>query len=283
MSSAANPKAPQVHPSDAPQESTGAVASDSLAAESIKSGGVFSENENANIMSVKGANSTLNTTDTSGASTLNAAPDGATREDRNDQGMGSDEKGVSGEKYEPASNADFSGVHSQEGYVGGATQSGSVSQKPTAANTASGATGDSFADGATTGSSSTEASKGGSSGSGNTSQSTGQSNTTSTSTSSSSGAEKAPNYAAAAAGNIRSEGELKPKGENLTEGDIPQTKTFTGDVGGPNDPGRVALQGFQKVSAQNAASAGSEHHAGSGNSADVNTGNKFDVLESERA
>ena len=107
--------------------------------------------------------------------------------------------------------------------------------------------------------------------------------TTSTSTSSSSGAEKAPNYAAAAAGNIRSEGELKPKGENLTEGDIPQTKTFTGDVGGPNDPGRVALQGFQKVSAQNAASAGSEHHAGSGNSADVNTGNKFDVLESERA
>ncbi|KAI9697755.1 MAG: hypothetical protein M1836_004431 [Candelina mexicana] len=60
-------------------EPTGAVASDSLAAESINSGGGFSENKNVQSLSVSGSKSTLNTTDTSGATTLSPAPDAEAR------------------------------------------------------------------------------------------------------------------------------------------------------------------------------------------------------------
>jgi hypothetical protein len=41
-------------------------------------------------------------------------------------------------------------------------------------------------------------------------------------------------------GNFQRKGALKPKGNNLKEGDLPQTNTPTGDVGGPHDPSRVA-------------------------------------------
>jgi len=288
MSHTGNPRAPQIHPSDAPQESVGAVVSDSLAAESIKSGGAFSENENANIMSVKGSNSTFNTTDTSGATALHSAPDGATREKQDALGLGSDQKGVTGVKYDAASNKDFSGVHNQDGYVGGGERTGSGYQTKTG-GTASGATGDSFADGGAgiTGSSATKTT-GISSGSGHSGQGVGKTDTTDTNTTSASASSRtdpdtAPNYAATVAGNIRSEGELKPKGANLTEGDIPKTKTFTGNVGGDKDPGRLAEQGFQKVSAENAASAGEKRYGGSGNSEDIGTGGQYDVLQTERA
>ncbi|KAI9717679.1 MAG: hypothetical protein M1812_004624 [Candelaria pacifica] len=65
-------------------ESTGAIASDSLAAESINSGGAFSSNKTAQPLSVSGSNSTLNNTDTSGATTLPPAPDAETRLAQND-------------------------------------------------------------------------------------------------------------------------------------------------------------------------------------------------------
>jgi hypothetical protein len=41
-------------------------------------------------------------------------------------------------------------------------------------------------------------------------------------------------------GHFLPKGALKPKGNNLKEGDLPEIKTDIGDVGGPHDPGRVA-------------------------------------------
>lgn len=277
MSTAANPNAPKVHPDDAPQEPTGAVTSDSLAAESMKAGGEFASNDNAAISSVKGSNSTLNITDTSGATVLPAAEDGTERAREEAKGLGADEKGVTGAKYpETVGQPEFSGTHSQEGYVGGAT-AGSSS---TGSNLPSGATGDSFADGGAglTGSSSSTDSK--ISSGGTASRAPGNTQISSSDTGSS--ADTAPNYAATVSGALRPEGEDQPKGENLTEGDIPETKTFTGDVGGQHDPGRLATKDFTKVGPGNAASAG-ETSGAQGDSGPQITGGQYDVLESERA
>ncbi|KAK2746465.1 hypothetical protein FQN57_003091 [Myotisia sp. PD_48] len=49
------------------KEGAGAVAADSLAAESVRDGGIFSENRDSQPLGVKGGNSTLATTDTSAA------------------------------------------------------------------------------------------------------------------------------------------------------------------------------------------------------------------------
>ena len=296
MSYADPARAKQPHPDEAAQESTGAVASDSLAAESIKAGGEFAENDNAHVSSVKGSNSTFNTTDTSGATVLHAAADGNARVKQDAQGLGSDEKGVSGLKYpEAAGQPQFEGTVSDQGYTGASTADNSGSYDTKSRGTSSGATGDSFADGgAATGSSSTKdsaissgskatAQSSGQTSTGATGQSSGQTDTSKSSYASAaqsggnSSADTAPNYAAT----IRSEGELKPKGKNLHEGDIPETKTFTGDVGGQHDPGRVAEQEFTKVSAENSVSAGQPKYAGSGQ--DSSTGGQYDVLSSERA
>lgn len=279
MSTAANPKAPQLHPDDAPQESTGAVTSDSLAAESIKAGGEFGNNDNAAISSVKGSNSTLNTTDASNATVLAAAKDGTQRARDEAKGLGADEKGTTGPKYgETLGEAEFSGTHSSEGYVGGATSTNTTS---TTANLPSGATGDSFADGGAglTGSSSSTDAK---VSSGSAASRASGNTQTSSSAGTGSSAGTAPNYAATVSGAIRPEGEDKPKGENLTEGDIPETKTFTGDVGGQHDPGRLATKDFTKVGPGNAASAG-ETGGAQGDSGSQITGGQYDVLESERA
>ena len=53
-------------------EGAGAVASDSLAAESAKSGGKFGENRNSEPLSVSGSSSTFNNTDTSGVGLFDA-------------------------------------------------------------------------------------------------------------------------------------------------------------------------------------------------------------------
>ena len=314
MSSAANPKADQFGKADSdpsvPQESTGAIASDALAAESMKSGGGFSENDNAHILGVKGASSTLANEDTSGATTLHASEDGSTREKEDALGMGSDEKGVSGIKYpEGAGSISFSGTHTSEGYAGGPSsdREAAISTSSTGASAANdSATGGTST--ATGGSSFGQSSSGdidssqiSSSGAATSSESTGTSSTatdsgatgtsasgTGTDTSGASTTEtgatgvrphvdQAPNAFAS----IQSSGQMKPKGANLTEGDIPETKTFTGDVGGPHDPGRVAeremLQGNQ-------AQAG-EGVGGIRQRKDEMTGStgQYDVLQPERS
>ena len=104
-----DPKASQ-QPIDEP---SGPVADDSLAAQSVRQGGGFSENRGAEPMGVSGSQSTLNTTDTSAASTLPSAPVGGVREDRSRQ-----------EKYPEAlgGQGNFPGKHVPEtGYTGGPT------------------------------------------------------------------------------------------------------------------------------------------------------------------
>jgi len=118
------------------QEGAGAVASDSLAADSSRAGGGFSENRNSDPLSVSGSNSTLNTTDTSGATKLDPAPDAQEREAKSAWQETSDSaKGPGGVKYAEGAGGqgDFSGHHSQQGYVGGPSsgqqqQSGSGAQ-----------------------------------------------------------------------------------------------------------------------------------------------------------
>lgn len=62
-------------------EGAGAVASDSLAAESVRAGGGFASNRDAAPLGVKGGNSTLANTDTRSAVKLEAARDKASRRD----------------------------------------------------------------------------------------------------------------------------------------------------------------------------------------------------------
>ncbi|OQO06804.1 hypothetical protein B0A48_08592 [Cryoendolithus antarcticus] len=84
MSTASNPNASQ---GDYKSENPGTVLSDSLAAESIESGGDFAADSDArgiNPASAKGT--TTNTTDTSGASELSSAPSRAQRDDGNESG-----------------------------------------------------------------------------------------------------------------------------------------------------------------------------------------------------
>jgi len=77
-----DPNAPPI------EERAGAVASDSLAAESTRAGGDFSRNRGSEPLGVAGANSTFANTNTSGADTLKPAPNSQSRkaatEDSND-------------------------------------------------------------------------------------------------------------------------------------------------------------------------------------------------------
>ncbi|EPS25271.1 hypothetical protein POX_c03674 [Penicillium oxalicum] len=92
-------------------EPSGPVASDSLAAESVRSGGAFAENRGADPVGPSGNKSTLNTTDTSAASELPSAAAGSLRENTQRQ-----------EKYPEAlgGQGNFPGTH-VNGYAGGST------------------------------------------------------------------------------------------------------------------------------------------------------------------
>lgn len=95
------------------EEPSGPVANDSLAAQSVRQGGGFSENRGAEPMGVSGKQSTLSNADTSSATTLPSAPVGGLREDRSRQ-----------EKYPEAlgGQGNFPGKHLPEtGYTGGPT------------------------------------------------------------------------------------------------------------------------------------------------------------------
>lgn len=93
------------------EEPSGPVANDSLAAESVRSGGAYSENRGAEPMGVSGNQSTLKNTDTSAANTLPSAPVGAAREDRQRQDKYPEALGGQGR---------FPGGHGV-GYSGGST------------------------------------------------------------------------------------------------------------------------------------------------------------------
>ncbi len=272
---------------DPPSEAPGPIASDSLAAESLRSGGDFGANEQTEPapMSVKGASSTLANTDTSGAVPLHPAADASQREVQDAQGLGPDEKGHSGVKYpEGAGQSGAPGVTTSEGYSGA-----SSGDKPSEGyNTGMAAGASDF--GASTLSSKGSASATGGEGSASATgglPSTASSGSAAVPTPGSTGVRphvpEAPTYAGTVAGTVASEGQYKPKGVNLTEGDIPQTKTFLGDVGGQHDPGRLAERQFEKINADvpgGGVGSGRDYQTEQGQADDKGG---FEVLESERA
>ncbi|KAL8768002.1 MAG: hypothetical protein Q9209_005673 [Squamulea sp. 1 TL-2023] len=231
-------------------ESAGAVASDSLAAESANAGGAFSSNRNANPQSVSGSSSTFNNTDISGARVLDAAPDAAEREAKEAWREVPDQaRGVAGQKYpEGAGNVDFSGGHNADGYYGGSSDArrevGDSGYAP------SGIRG-----GAAPGSS----------------DDTGANN-------SSSKADNAPGYVASVQSDPAQTG--KPHGKNVTEGgfDSDNTKnaSFESEIGSKDDPGRAAEEQFQ-TTAQT--SAGGKGQPQSGLTKD----GQYDVLETDQS
>ncbi|KIW26035.1 uncharacterized protein PV07_09164 [Cladophialophora immunda] len=254
MSFTADPRAPKPDPNNIPQEPTGPIASDSLAAESLKSHGGFAENTSAHPLGVRGDQSTLNNTDTSGASTLPPAVSGSERGRREALGAGADERGVAGLKYpDAAGKAQFDGAHSDQGaYAGG--QSNAFQQRGGGYGGSTGRPAGESDFGASTTSSSA----------GGIDQSqirSGSDINTSKGSSSSSGAggpaagtgvrphvDAAPGYTSTVTGAAMPENTFKPKGANLDDADvsqsIPQTKTFTGAIGTVNDPGRLAEREF---------------------------------------
>ncbi|KIV83316.1 hypothetical protein PV11_05351 [Exophiala sideris] len=283
MSFTANSRAPQPHPSEAPQEPTGPIASDSLAAESLKNQGGFAENENATASRQPGASSTWNTTDTSGAKVLPPAEFNTQREEANAQGAGPDEKGPAGLKYEPATKDDFDGVHTTQGYSGGPS-SGSTGGEQNARPAGASDFGASTASGDKSGPDPNIRSGGDVT---KQDREDAQNASTSGSTSGISAGvrphvDAAPGYTSTVTGAAKA-GTYKPKGDNLEDADvtesIPKTKTFIGNVGGDKDPGRLAEQNF---AARNTGPV--EQSSGGGGESAVGTqGGSFGALETEQA
>ncbi|KAG9786625.1 hypothetical protein ABEF93_005483 [Exophiala dermatitidis] len=108
-------------------------------------------------------------------------------------------------------------------------------------------------------------------------------------------ADTAPSYVTNVTGAARSDGTYKPKGKNLEDADetgsIPKPKTFTGNVGGQYDPGRVAENEFAsrntdlKTELSSAGvEGGAQRQKQSTEEGGVGVqGGQYGVLESERA
>ncbi|KIX97277.1 uncharacterized protein Z520_06729 [Fonsecaea multimorphosa CBS 102226] len=296
MSFTANPRAPKPDPNNIPQEPTGPVASDSLAAESLKSQGAFSENSSAAPLGVRGDQSTLNNTDTSGATTLPPAETGTEREVRNALGAGPDEKGAAGLKYPDAvGKPQFDGAHSEQGFVGGPSnasqQGGSSTGRPagdsdfgasTTSSSAGGIDSSQIRSGSDVNTNNITSSSKGSSGSGGPAAGTGVRPHV----------DAAPTYASTVTRDALPENTFKPKGANLDDADvsqsIPQTKTFTGAIGTVNDPGRLAEREFLGRNEDPIAELGQAGEEGGrvrqkGQESQAGDQGQYGVLQSERA
>ncbi|OQD82099.1 hypothetical protein PENANT_c023G07985 [Penicillium antarcticum] len=184
------------------EEPAGPIPNDSLAADSVRQGGAFSQNRGAEPMGVSGYQSTVNNTDTSAAQTLPSAPVGGLRENREDQ-----------QKYPEAlgGQGSFPGTHlSQSGYTGG----------PTASKQEMGINAGEYST---------------ASGSGRSQHNAGQ----------------APSYVHDVTGDIQ---HPKPDGRGITEGGFhsndAKNASFNSEIGTDQDPGREALNKFQRSNAE---------------------------------
>lgn len=272
------------------------MASDSLAAESARDGGAFSENRNGG---VSGSSSNLVNTQFSSATTLAPAPDAAEREAKAAWQETADElKGPGGQKYPEGAGGqgEFPGSHSASGYSGGSTKakqellSRTGDSQSTGAGEGLGEYGGGGSDTNTSGNS-----RGTSSGypranaSGTSDKETGQetsgdqpaSKDVSSGDPPSSNISVAPSYVTNVTAQPTQSG--KPKGKNLTEGGFDDTDnsaannaSFTAEIGSENDPGRAAEHGFQRT---NAAVAG----GGGPRQSEVTGKGQFDVLEGEQS
>ena len=207
-------------------ESSGPIASDSLAAESVNAGGAFSDNANSTPSSVPGSKSTFANTDTSAATTLDPTPDAAGREEKSAWSETADLRGsAGGVKYAEGlgGQPEFSGSTGPSGYAGG--PSGSASTTGSSGPSSSGATNTGYSSGAP------------SSSAGNAGYSSG-----------SAGADTSREVGAGSSYGL-SAGEGKPKGQNLQEGGFEGEAANVSDqpaeIGSENDPGRAAVQAFQ--------------------------------------
>ncbi|KAI4123084.1 MAG: hypothetical protein LQ338_005455 [Usnochroma carphineum] len=245
-------------------EPAGPVASDSLAAESTRSGGAFASNRGSAPLSVSGSSSTFNTTDVSGAQKLDPAPDAAAREAKEAWGEVPDEaRGPHGQKYpEGAGEVKFPGRHNKDGYEGGSSDAKrEVGAGHT--HTSSGTRGDSTA----------AAAAGGGVGSGGTGTVDNSANIAS-----SANAGVAPGYVASVVSEPVQSG--KPHGKNITEGgfeaDDGKNVSFNAEIGSQDDPGRAATEQFQ-TSAQTPAGPKGPRQAG------ITGDGQYDALETDQS
>jgi len=182
------------------------------------------------------------------------------------QAAGPDERGVTGLKLDALGQPDFEGRHSLQGYVGGPSASanasagtGSAAGVVKAGDLDFGASGLSSGGGDKADSNvrSTSAGFGDSSGGdiarGSGSMAAEPSSGGGTGPVAGTGVrphvDAAPMYTGIVTGSALPEGTFKPKGEHLDDADVSnsilQTKTFTGDVGGVHNPGRLAERAFE--------------------------------------
>ncbi|KAL8637000.1 MAG: hypothetical protein Q9226_009173 [Calogaya cf. arnoldii] len=256
-------------------EGAGAVASDSLAAESTRSGGAFSSNRNSEPLDQSGSSSTFNNTDTSGARVLDAAPDAAEREAKEAWSEVPDEaRGVAGQKYpEGAGNVEFSGHHNLDGYSGGSSDAkremGESGYAPSGirggAAPAGSGRGEDFDD---DDSYKPSGIRGGAApGSDDSGKDT-----------SSSKADDAPGYVASVQSDPAQTG--KPHGKNIKEGgsefDEAENTSFSSEIGSKEDPGRAAEEQFQTTTQTSAGGKGQPQ-------SELSKDGQFDVLETDQS
>ncbi|KAL8995707.1 MAG: hypothetical protein Q9169_004601 [Polycauliona sp. 2 TL-2023] len=258
-------------------EGPGAIASDSLAAESTRSGGAFSSNRNPEPLAQSGSTSTFNNTDTSGARVLDAAPDAAEREAKEAWSeVPAEARGVAGQKYpEGAGNVEFSGTHNTDGYAGGPSDAkrevGESGYTPSGirggAAPAANYSGEDFDDDDDNSYTPSGIRGGAAPGS----------NDDDEKSSSSSKADTAPGYVASVHSDPAQTG--KPHGKNIKEGgpefDEGENTSFSSEIGTKEDPGRAAEEQFQ-TTAQT--SAGGKGKPQSGLTKD----GQYDVLETDQ-
>lgn len=110
------------------QEGTGVITSDSLAAESLKSGGDFGKGQGAAASGVPSKSTTANTTDTSGATILKPAVDAAHRDDD------SSASAVPSKPYNTTAGGPQTSLVSSGSGAAAGTTSGSSHDKPKGTN-----------------------------------------------------------------------------------------------------------------------------------------------------
>ncbi|KAI4206463.1 MAG: hypothetical protein LQ348_000963 [Seirophora lacunosa] len=244
--------ASSLHPT---REGAGPIASDSLAAESTRANGAFAANRDSAPQAVSGSASTFNNTDTSGARTLDPAPDAAEREAKEAwREVPEEARGAAaGQKYpEGAGGVEFAGAHTADGYAGGSRDA----QREVGGSgyTPSGMRG---------GAAPPQQEEG------NTGNDDGEATTSKAAT--------APGYVSSVASEPAQTG--KPHGKNITEGgfesDDAKNASFTSEIGSENDPGRAAEEQFQTTAVGSAGGKGARQE-------EVTGDGQFDALKTDQ-
>ncbi|KAL2038222.1 hypothetical protein N7G274_009170 [Stereocaulon virgatum] len=250
-------------------EGAGAVASDSLAAESARSGGKFGENRDSQPLQQSSSSSSFNNTDPSSiaTTTLGPAPEAAEREAKAAWSETAEEaKGVAGQKYPEGAGGQpkFPGKHNMDGYVGGPTSA----KVQTGDSGSTGQSGNSSSTGSSGGSQQMSGSDAKSAPTGNTYRGDGDSNV-----------DAAPGYIASVVSNPGQT--AKPKGKNITEGGFDEgddkNVSFNSEIGGENDPGRAAEAGMQRMTQSSSGSTAPRQKMGESDNS------QYDALDTDQS